>query len=133
MATEQAQVAVVVDKCLAVTAMKHLEGTGGKEVGVLGKEHDWIRHGNTKESRDMGKSTLSLVSPISASKDMDSPGASSQYPWFPSPLGLLRTDRDAGLRLFPHLPEPESLICHSLYQGALGLTGKRCDSPGVLN
>lgn len=48
MATEQAQVAAALDKCSAVTAMKHyLEGTG-KEVGVLGKEHDWLRGGNTR-------------------------------------------------------------------------------------
>lgn len=65
MATEQAQVAAAVDKCLAVTARKHLEVTEGKEVGVLGKEHDWLRGGNTKESRDIGKSTSSLVSPLS--------------------------------------------------------------------
>lgn len=65
MATEQAQVAAAVDKGSAVTAMKHyLEGTG-EEVGVLGKKHDWLRGGNTKESRDIGKSTSSLVSPLS--------------------------------------------------------------------
>lgn len=35
--------------------MKHYLEDTGKEVGVLGKEHDWLRGGNTKESRDIGQ------------------------------------------------------------------------------
>lgn len=121
---------------LAVTAMKHfLEGTG-KEVGVLGKEHDWLRGGNTKESRDIGKYTSSLVSPLSllilwhtCFQGYGQPRSFFSILLDPLPTGAPE-ERDAGSSLFPnHLPEPESLTCHSLYQGALGLTGKRCGSP----